>query len=48
MNENISFTLEELELLEKCLSKYFFDIGGIPEVVISCEKKIIKLKENSE
>ena len=47
MNENISFTLEELELLEKCLSKYFFDIGGIPEVVISCEEKIIKLKESS-
>lgn len=45
MNENISFTLEELELLEKCLSKYFFDIGGIPKVVISCEEKIIKLKE---
>lgn len=45
MNEN--FTLEELELLEKCLSKYFFDIGGIPEVVISCEEKIIKSKERS-
>jgi hypothetical protein len=42
------FTYEELELLERCLSKYFYEIKGTPEIVISCYEKIQKQKKEAE
>ena len=44
--EEIRFTNEELDYLEQCLSKHFYSIGGMPEIIISCYEKIQKLKEN--
>ena len=44
MND-INFTLEEIELLEKCLTKYLYFVGGSPSDVISCAEKLQKLKE---
>ena len=43
--EEIKFTNEELDYLEQCLSKHFYSIGGMPEIIISCYEKIQKLKE---
>lgn len=42
------FTLKEIELLEKCLSSYFYSVGGVPSDVVSCEKKLLNLKEKLE
>lgn len=42
------FTYEELELLERCLSKYFYDVEGTPEIVVSCYNKIQKKKKETE
>ena len=42
--KQIKFTPEELELLEQCLSKYLYSVGGMPDVAISCAEKLIKLK----
>lgn len=41
------FTLEELELLDQCLSKHFYSINGMPDIVVSCAVKIQKLKEQT-
>jgi hypothetical protein len=44
----MNFTYEELELLERCLSKYFYEIEGTPEIVISCYNKIQMKKEEAK
>lgn len=44
VTEQVKFTLEELELLEQCLSKFLYSVGGMPDVAISCAEKLIKLK----
>lgn len=45
MKKTNDFTWEELELLDLCLSKYFYDINGVPNIVITTYEKIQKLKE---
>jgi hypothetical protein len=51
MNLDVSdrdFTYEELDFLERCLSKYFFDIHGTPEIVVNCYNKMQKQKAEIE
>lgn len=43
--KNIYLTNEEIELLEQCLSKYFYDIDGTPDMVISCAEKLREAKK---
>ena len=43
-----NFSLEELELLEKCLSKYCYEVSGLPTVVLSVYNKLQILKEEAE
>ena len=47
-SDKSAFTLEELELLDQCLSKHFYSISGTPNTVVSCAEKIQKLKERIE
>ena len=47
-SDKSAFTLEELELLDQCLSKHFYSISGMPNTVVSCAEKIQKLKERME
>jgi len=44
----IDFTQEEIELLLQCLSAHFFQIGGMPETVVSCVEKLQDVCENKE
>ncbi len=36
----LPLTKEEAELLAQCLSNYFYQIGGVPGIVLSCASKL--------